>query len=264
MGIGVGMILFLPFFALGLAMAHWGDKLRVNFPFFPGLCAGALVGFWTGLLLTILFDYYMLIVVPLFMILGGVIGRSKNAGLLLEFFACGYGGFMAILGGPMLFFEVSVPITLLIVATILGLLTCLLRIRITDRGIMVADCVMGGALCASWGVFAAFGFLIFPLVAGGGLYVQMKRKKAADMAAVAPAAPAGPACPNCGMPLQPGTKFCPECGQTVAPEAPAVPAASAGPACPGCGLPLKPGAKFCPGCGQRLAPQGESQEKTEE
>lgn len=36
---------------------------------------------------------------------------------------------------------------------------------------------------------------------------------AAPVAATVPAAPVAPACVHCGMPLKPGIKFCPECGQ---------------------------------------------------
>ncbi|MBQ9956474.1 MAG: SPFH domain-containing protein [Ruminococcus sp.] len=53
----------------------------------------------------------------------------------------------------------------------------------------------------------------------------------------------GPVCAKCGSPLQPGAKFCMECGEKV----------QASPSnCPSCGEPLQPGAKFCMECGHKL------------
>ena len=49
-------------------------------------------------------------------------------------------------------------------------------------------------------------------------------------------------CPECGNPLQPGAKFCSNCGHKQA--------ASAG-VCSGCGNPVQPGTKFCPNCGTK-------------
>ena len=48
-------------------------------------------------------------------------------------------------------------------------------------------------------------------------------------------------CVECGGPLSPGAKFCPECGHKVENNA-----------CPGCGNAIKPGMKFCPECGYDL------------
>ncbi|MDR1039516.1 MAG: SPFH domain-containing protein [Deltaproteobacteria bacterium] len=49
-------------------------------------------------------------------------------------------------------------------------------------------------------------------------------------------------CPKCGQPLdRPGLKFCPSCGQSLAPLP-----------CPKCGTANQPGAKFCLNCGQQL------------
>ncbi|HJK53672.1 MAG TPA: zinc ribbon domain-containing protein, partial [Methanocorpusculum sp.] len=48
-------------------------------------------------------------------------------------------------------------------------------------------------------------------------------------------------CTNCGAVLQPGAKFCPECGTKVG-----------SPKCPACGSEVAAGAKFCPECGQKL------------
>lgn len=83
---------------------------------------------------------------------------------------------------------------------------------------------------------------VFSLIAGGGIYVQANYTGVLKMAAPtaqsvltapaatvqptsqlpadAPAADAAPVsaqnvCPNCGMPLKPGAKFCPECGQAM-------------------------------------------------
>lgn len=56
-------------------------------------------------------------------------------------------------------------------------------------------------------------------------------------------------CMHCKARLQPGTKFCAECGKPVTPGGPQAKKAF----CTGCGGPLAPGAKFCGGCGQ---PQG--------
>ncbi len=47
-------------------------------------------------------------------------------------------------------------------------------------------------------------------------------------------------CSNCGSPLTPGAKFCPDCGTKVAGV------------CPKCGNPVRPGSKFCPNCGEKL------------
>ena len=50
----------------------------------------------------------------------------------------------------------------------------------------------------------------------------------------------GSVCPSCGQAVQPGAKFCMNCGAKLA----AV--------CPSCGQPIQPGAKFCMFCGQKL------------
>jgi len=56
-------------------------------------------------------------------------------------------------------------------------------------------------------------------------------------------------CPKCNAQVPPGTKFCPNCGNTMTP-----PAAAAGAPCPKCGQPVPPGVKFCPNCGASTAP----------
>ena len=53
-------------------------------------------------------------------------------------------------------------------------------------------------------------------------------------------------CPKCGKALQPGAKFCPNCGAKI-PQPAATPQF-----CPNCGKQLKPGAKFCPNCGTKI------------
>ena len=56
-----------------------------------------------------------------------------------------------------------------------------------------------------------------------------------------PQPPKGEPCAKCGKLLQPGAKFCPECGEKVAANV-----------CPGCGKPVSATAKFCPECGTKL------------
>ncbi len=58
---------------------------------------------------------------------------------------------------------------------------------------------------------------------------------------VAPAAP-GKFCTNCGNPLEPGNRFCNQCGTAV----------SAGKQCAACGTPAAQNAVFCANCGTRL------------
>lgn len=57
--------------------------------------------------------------------------------------------------------------------------------------------------------------------------------------------------PNCGAVLQPGNKFCSECGQPVTPRTPGVAAAQAR-HCTRCGRAAPAGRKFCQGCGAPL------------
>ena len=49
-------------------------------------------------------------------------------------------------------------------------------------------------------------------------------------------------CPSCGAALQPGVKFCPECGTKLAQKT----------FCSECGAELKPGTKFCAECGTKV------------
>jgi len=51
-------------------------------------------------------------------------------------------------------------------------------------------------------------------------------------------------CPNCGASAQPGDRFCPKCGQTLALT------------CANCGAPAHPGDQFCATCGTKLQPVG--------
>ena len=75
-------------------------------------------------------------------------------------------------------------------------------------------------------------------VAAGG------NAQAGNAAPASGAAASGPAvaCTGCGHALQPGQKFCPECG-TPRPEKRF---------CAECGSELAPGAKFCSGCGTKV------------
>jgi membrane protease subunit (stomatin/prohibitin family) len=56
-------------------------------------------------------------------------------------------------------------------------------------------------------------------------------------------------CPKCNAQVPPGTKFCPSCGNPMAPAA-----AATGTPCPKCGQPVPAGVKFCPNCGASTAP----------
>jgi double zinc ribbon protein len=70
--------------------------------------------------------------------------------------------------------------------------------------------------------------------------VKARRKPAS---APQPAAASGKVtCPNCGTPAQPGDRFCPKCGHTLAL------------ACPECGRPVQPTDRFCAACGANLQP----------
>ena len=50
-------------------------------------------------------------------------------------------------------------------------------------------------------------------------------------------------CPRCGAPVEPGTRFCTQCGTATAP-----PMAE----CPGCGAAVSSGDRFCASCGRGL------------
>jgi membrane protease subunit (stomatin/prohibitin family) len=56
-------------------------------------------------------------------------------------------------------------------------------------------------------------------------------------------------CPKCNAQVAAGTRFCPSCGNSMAP-----PAAAGGAPCPKCGQPVAAGVKFCPNCGASTAP----------
>lgn len=51
-----------------------------------------------------------------------------------------------------------------------------------------------------------------------------------------------PGCPNCGAAIQPGAKFCPECGTKIISKI----------FCSECGAEIKAGAKFCSECGTKV------------
>ena len=81
-------------------------------------------------------------------------------------------------------------------------------------------------------------------VAMGQMFMGAFNQPQQPVQQAAPAAPAakGSFCPECGNQVDPGAKFCANCGakqQTAA-------------VCPGCGQPTAPGAKFCSNCGQKL------------
>jgi membrane protease subunit (stomatin/prohibitin family) len=60
-------------------------------------------------------------------------------------------------------------------------------------------------------------------------------------------------CPKCQTMVPQGVRFCPSCGTSMVPAAPA----AAGPttACPKCNAAVPAGMKFCPNCGTSMAPQ---------
>lgn len=61
-------------------------------------------------------------------------------------------------------------------------------------------------------------------------------------------------CAKCGVELDPGERFCGECGQPV--QGPSAPSTPAGPVavgtCPKCGASMDPGRRFCSSCGYDL------------
>lgn len=57
-------------------------------------------------------------------------------------------------------------------------------------------------------------------------------------------------CPKCGMTVTPGTQFCPNCGEQMAPPAAAQPNGTA--FCPNCGAPVNSDASACGNCGMPL------------
>lgn len=77
-------------------------------------------------------------------------------------------------------------------------------------------------------------------VAMGQMFAQAMNGGQASPAKEAPKA--GGFCANCGKPMAPGAKFCPECGAKQG---------GAG-VCPSCGQAVEPSAKFCANCGQKL------------
>jgi predicted RNA-binding Zn-ribbon protein involved in translation (DUF1610 family) len=61
------------------------------------------------------------------------------------------------------------------------------------------------------------------------------------------------ACSSCNAQLQPGQKFCPQCGNSVvALEAKVTPEKTVQPKCTNCGKKLKNGLKFCTECGRKI------------
>lgn len=241
LGVLLGSMIF---WAIGIALAFWGYKLHVRLPFLPGLWAGALIGGATGCFFGL----------PQGPIAGAVLlgvafsvlsGQKKKAGDFLVTFAYVYAPTATSCSVPWLSSGLSIVpmIILLVIFATLGTILGLLAVRFPRAWISVETGLLGAFLViAPTGTAAPamLSVIIFLLVAGGGIYVQMnytgvldKAALAAGVAPVAPApvaangqvpaqqsvaAPAGPlaTCPNCGMPLKPGTKFCPECGQSTA------------------------------------------------
>ncbi len=78
--------------------------------------------------------------------------------------------------------------------------------------------------------------------------VQPPVQQPAEPLAEPLSAPAGALCGNCGTALNPGAKFCRECGTPVPVPAPAAPAKRF---CANCGRELASGARFCPECGAK-------------
>ncbi|MCI4363528.1 MAG: SPFH domain-containing protein [Thermoplasmata archaeon] len=56
-------------------------------------------------------------------------------------------------------------------------------------------------------------------------------------------------CPKCGTMIPAGSRFCPSCGQSMAPPAPPAAAATPTITCAKCSTPFPSTAKFCPNCG---------------
>ncbi len=92
-------------------------------------------------------------------------------------------------------------------------------------------------------------------VAGGGVPQGVSAPIPAyfpqPQAALSP--PVGTACPGCSEYLEPGSRFCGECGYRLEARISA---------CHLCGAPQEPGAKFCGECGSKAAPEVVAQENT--
>ena len=84
-------------------------------------------------------------------------------------------------------------------------------------------------------------------VMGGTMNEAMQGAMQPPQPVQATGATAAAQCAKCGAPLAPNAKFCPECGEKVAP---AIPEGMM--ICPECGN-LVPKAKFCPECGHKNA-----------
>jgi membrane protease subunit (stomatin/prohibitin family) len=95
---------------------------------------------------------------------------------------------------------------------------------------------VGKSLATSPGAGLGAGMVLFPQIANAPMQY-------------APPAAAQPqtsfvSCPKCQASVPQGSKFCPNCGNTMA--------APQTTACPNCGKPVSIGAKFCPECGQKI------------
>lgn len=78
---------------------------------------------------------------------------------------------------------------------------------------------------------------------GGPAPGDVESLVAARVVAIRAGSEGGGACSGCGAHAEPGARFCPSCGKSLA-----------GPArCPTCGGLLPAGSRFCGGCGGRVA-----------
>lgn len=88
------------------------------------------------------------------------------------------------------------------------------------------------------------GMMTQSMAGAGGQPAPFGGQPGAGQAAAQKPAEKMETCSNCGAKVPSGTKFCPECGQKMAP--------AGGLTCTNCGAALAPGAKFCPECGTKV------------
>lgn len=230
-------------FAIGIASAFWGYKLRALFRFIPGLWAGALIGGATGFALT-MGPIGAVIGAVLFGIICAVISSaSEKTGVFLEFFSYGYAPVLAFVAVSGSIFVAIIP------AAIAGAITGMLGRFVSRMWIIVTTSLVGGLMGGvGLGLVTAnpmLGFVGGLAMIIGGICVQLnitgvpaKIEAAAQSkgkTATQPSAPpmpelhpeprpaptaatpaSGPKfCPNCGKPVSADVKFCPECGQSL-------------------------------------------------
>jgi len=122
------------------------------------------------------------------------------------------------------------------------------EIGASSPGVGALGLIVGGVGCVGVGLVLCGGIGL--LVVAGRRPRPTRPSSPAAYApppSAAPRVPARPArCSQCGAPLPPGARFCPECGRPPRP--------ARGPrACPHCGARLKEGARFCSSCGKRAS-----------